>query len=252
MKVIFNADDFGLTEGVNNGIVKAHLEGVVNSTTMLVGMAAEKHAVSLANDLPTLKVGLHLRFTLGQPLTAHRCFVDESGDFLKYQDFWETKAFDSTAIYEECIAQVEHFLRLGLNLSHLDSHHHAHVHPSLLPIVREVAEKYSVPLRGEEVANRSLGQPRYKFTHEFYDQGVDFKKLSQHLLELKQEYDVVEVMCHPAEVDQALLDGSRYAIQREKELAILTDDRLAVLLERHGIEVTDYSALHTNRTFAGV
>ncbi len=53
-------------------------------------------------------------------------------------------------------------------------------------------------------------------------------------------------MCHPAIVDQPLLDGSSYANQREKELSILTDDKLAVLLQRHAIEVTDYSALNVN------
>lgn len=252
MKVIFNADDFGLTEGVNNGIVKAHLEGVVKSTTMLVGMAAEQHAVSLAKNLPTLKVGLHLRFTLGQPLTSHPCLTDENGHFPKYQAFWETQAFDAHAVYEECIAQVEHFLGLGLKLSHIDSHHHAHVHPSLLPIVREVAEKYSVPLRGEEMTNHNMERIRYRFSPEFYDKGVDLNKLVQHLLELSKEYDVVELMCHPAQVDQALVDGSGYATQREKELAILIDDKLAVLLKRHAIEVTDYSALHINRQYVGV
>ncbi|MDF4952104.1 ChbG/HpnK family deacetylase, partial [Vibrio parahaemolyticus] len=55
MKVIFNADDFGLTRGVNNGIVKAHQQGVVHSTTMMVGMDAEQHALELARHNSGLK-----------------------------------------------------------------------------------------------------------------------------------------------------------------------------------------------------
>lgn len=55
MKVIFNADDFGLTQGVNNGIVKSHQDGVVKSTTMMVGMDAEQNAIELANQNPDLK-----------------------------------------------------------------------------------------------------------------------------------------------------------------------------------------------------
>ncbi|WP_029809312.1 ChbG/HpnK family deacetylase, partial [Vibrio parahaemolyticus] len=71
MKVIFNADDFGLTQGVNTGIVKSHQDGVVKSTTMMVGMDAEQHAIELANQNPDLKIGVHLRFTAGAPLTEH-------------------------------------------------------------------------------------------------------------------------------------------------------------------------------------
>jgi len=246
MKVIFNADDFGLTEGVNNGIVRANLEGVVKSTTMLVGMPAEQHAVALAKDLSSLKVGLHLRFTLGKPLTSYAGFTDESGHFLGYNQFWEKETFDAKAVYDECIAQVEHFLSLGLTLSHIDSHHHVHVHPSLLPVVEEVAAKYAVPLRGVDMTDHPTHPTRYKFCHEFYDQGVDLDRLVQQLVDLSQEYQVVEVMCHPAIVDQPLLDGSSYANQREKELSILTDDKLVVLLQRHAIEVTDYSALNVN------
>lgn len=87
MKVIFNADDFGLTQGVNQGIVKAHLDGVVKSTTLMVGMPAEQHAVQLAKQLPDLKIGLHLRFTAGRPLTGERNLTDEHGVFTAYRDF---------------------------------------------------------------------------------------------------------------------------------------------------------------------
>jgi predicted glycoside hydrolase/deacetylase ChbG (UPF0249 family) len=126
----------------------------------------------------------------------------------------------------------------GLRLSHLDSHHHVHTHPSFLSVVTEVAAKYQVPLRGQ--TQQGL---RYKFSEEFYDQGVKLDTLITHLTELKSNYDVVEIMCHPAIVDQALVKGSGYTRQREEELSILTDDKLAVMLSRHSIEVTDYSAL---------
>tara|TARA_Y100001956_G_scaffold79832_1_gene93691 strand:- start:1263 stop:1991 length:729 start_codon:yes stop_codon:yes gene_type:complete len=238
MKVIFNADDFGLTQGVNDGIVQSHLEGVVNSTTMLVGMPAEKHAIALAKELPSLNVGLHLRFTLGAPLTPAAKLTNSQGNFFSYTEFWAHKGYSSQAIYEECIAQVEAFLDTGLSLSHLDSHHHVHTHPDFLPVITEVAAQYQVPLRGQLVPGI-----KYIFTDKFYDQGVGLDLLVRHLVELSQTYDIAEVMCHPACVDKALLQGSGYAEQREKELAVLTEDKLAVLLKRHSIEITDYSAL---------
>ncbi|KHA60961.1 hypothetical protein NL53_08595 [Vibrio variabilis] len=243
MKVIFNADDFGLTKGVNEGIVRSHLEGVVRSTTLLVGLPEEEHAVALAKKIPTLKVGIHLRFTLGAPLTRSANLSDKNGAFYKYAEFWSHRGFSAQAIYDECIAQVEAFLATGLTLSHIDSHHHAHTHPEFLPVVTEVAAKYRVPLRGQSVPNLN-----YFFTDQFYDQGVDLMGLVNHLLELEKRYELVEVMCHPAIVDQVLAHSSGYSEQRKKELNVLTDDKLATLLERHSIEVTDYSALSIQRT----
>lgn len=106
----------------------------------MVGMPAEQHAVQLAKQLPDLKIGLHLRFTAGRPLTGERNLTDEHGVFTAYRDFWQRRDYQPEAIYHEAIAQVEHFLKLGLTLSHLDSHHHAHTHPQLAPIIYEVAK----------------------------------------------------------------------------------------------------------------
>ncbi|MBN8132517.1 chitin disaccharide deacetylase [Vibrio vulnificus] len=243
MKVIFNADDFGLTRGVNDGIVHAHLDGVVRSTTMMVGMPAEAHAVELANHLPELKVGLHLRFTAGRPLTEGQNLVGRDGDFTPYGQFWHRRDYDPIAIHNEAVAQVEYFLALGLNLSHIDSHHHAHTHPQFEPVIYDIARTYQVPLRSTGLAGEAEFGCRYHFTDHFYDKRVGHDSLIQHLLTLKEHYDVVEVMCHPAIVDTALEACSGYAKQRELELAILTSDELKLSLRKHDIEVTDYSEL---------
>jgi predicted glycoside hydrolase/deacetylase ChbG (UPF0249 family) len=243
MKVIFNADDYGLTPGVNTGIAKAHLHGVVNSTTMMVGMEAEEHAVKLAANLPKLKIGLHLRFTVGAPLTGHPNLTNGKSLFPAYSDFWKKKDFEPNAIYEECVAQIQHFLKLGIPLSHIDSHHHAHTHPQLAPVVYQVAKHYQVPLRSVGLPGEEQISCRYAFCDKFFDKGVDLDFLIMELLELKKDYDLVEVMCHPGEIEQSLLKQSSYAIQREKELEILTDVRLVDALKRSHIEVTDYSEL---------
>ncbi|MGF1719569.1 chitin disaccharide deacetylase [Vibrio kyushuensis] len=263
MKVIFNADDFGLTQGVNNGIVQSHKEGVVLSTTLMVGSCKEEHAVMLSKGLPNLKVGLHLRFTTGSPLTLHSCLQAKpaeennktnsgkvhgrNGQFPNQTEFWEKRDYDPLAVYEEVVAQVEHFLNLGIKLSHIDSHHHAHTHPQIGPVVEKVAKQYQVPLRGLGVdANGDLAL-RYLFTDEFYDKNVDLELLVSHLVSLKSGYDIVEVMCHPAYVDAHLESLSSYCTQRVAELNVLTDPRLKQRLDLHGIEVTDYSVLDVMR-----
>ena len=251
MKVIFNADDFGLTRGVNNGIVKAHRQGVVHSTTMMVGMDAEQHALELARHNPDLKIGVHLRFTAGVPITKHPNLTNGRAHFINYDELWSKQDFETQVVYDEAKAQVEHFLSLGLELSHLDSHHHAHTHPQILPVIKEVANEYRVPLRGSGLCQESM-TIRYIFTDEFYDQKVSLDGLMAHLLSLKADYDLVEVMCHPAEADQALILKSGYALQRELELQVLTSPILKEQLAHHGITVTDYSELVSTNQMVGV
>ncbi|EJU9973773.1 chitin disaccharide deacetylase [Vibrio alginolyticus] len=251
MKVIFNADDFGLTRGVNSGIVKAHQQGVVRSTTMMVGMDAEQHALELARHNPDLKIGVHLRFTAGVPITKHPNLTNGRSYFINYDELWSKQDFETQVVYDEAKAQVEHFLSLGLELSHLDSHHHAHTHPQILPVIKEVANEYRVPLRGTGLCQESM-TIRYIFTDEFYDQKVSLDGLMAHLLSLKADYDLVEVMCHPAEADQALILKSGYALQRELELQVLTSPILKEQLAHHGITVTDYSELVSTNQTVGV
>ncbi|MGI3104811.1 chitin disaccharide deacetylase [Vibrio alginolyticus] len=251
MKVIFNADDFGLTRGVNSGIVKAHQQGVVRSTTMMVGMDAEQHALELARHNPDLKIGVHLRFTAGVPITKHPNLTNGRAYFINYDELWSKQDFETQVVYDEAKAQVEHFLSLGLELSHLDSHHHAHTHPQILPVIKEVANEYRVPLRGTGLCQESM-TIRYIFTDEFYDQKVSLDGLMAHLLSLKADYDLVEVMCHPAEADQALILKSGYALQRELELQVLTSPILKEQLAQHGITVTDYSELVSTNQMVGV
>ncbi|EGQ7844578.1 chitin disaccharide deacetylase [Vibrio alginolyticus] len=251
MKVIFNADDFGLTRGVNSGIVKAHQQGVVHSTTMMVSMDAEQHALELARHNPDLKIGVHLRFTAGVPITKHPNLTNGRAHFINYDELWSKQDFETQVVYDEAKAQVEHFLSLGLELSHLDSHHHAHTHPQILPVIKEVANEYRVPLRGTGLCQESM-TIRYIFTDEFYDQKVSLDGLMAHLLSLKADYDLVEVMCHPAEADQALILKSGYALQRELELQVLTSPILKEQLAHHGITVTDYSELVSTNQTVGV
>ena len=83
-KVIINADDFGLSRGVNYGIIDTHLKGIVTSATMMMNAKATKHAISLAKDTPSLKVGVHLVLTWGKPLLDDvPSLVDETGKFKK-------------------------------------------------------------------------------------------------------------------------------------------------------------------------
>ncbi len=66
-KVIFNADDFGISPGVNQAIFKAHTQGILNSASLMVNQEFADEAVALAQKMPNLSVGLHINLTNEKP-----------------------------------------------------------------------------------------------------------------------------------------------------------------------------------------
>ena len=78
MKLIVNADDYGMTKGVNLGIIEAHKNGIVTSTTLMVTMPEVEHGLALSKDYPNLGIGLHLNCTLGKPLTDCKSLIKEN------------------------------------------------------------------------------------------------------------------------------------------------------------------------------
>ena len=134
-------------------------------------------------------------------------------------------------------------MALGLPLSHIDGHHHAHMHSQIAPIVYEVAQKYQVPLRGVGLVGQEGVGCRYHFTDQFYDKNISVESAKQLMLSHENRCDVLEVMCHPAVVDAQLRSMSSYLDQREQELATLSSPELIAFLRERDIQVTDYSVL---------
>src|SRR5699024_12359510 len=99
MKVLFNADDFGLTKGTTDGIIHAQLNGVVQSTTLMMNGLAVDYAIRRAKKTTTLKVGIHLVLTRGK-MDNHfvQGLVDRNGYFKYLNTFNEMDALDSTKI----------------------------------------------------------------------------------------------------------------------------------------------------------
>ncbi|RJX65099.1 chitin disaccharide deacetylase [Vibrio sinensis] len=243
MQIIFNADDFGLTQGINHGIVEAFRSGVVRSTTLMVGMSAERHALELVKENSGLHVGIHLRLTTGRPLTKAMTLIDEHGEFLSLADWEDKQSIDAREVYEEVVMQIEHFLQLGIPLSHIDSHHHIHMHPLIAPIVYKVAQRYRVPLRGVGVPDHLYNGIHYRFSDKFYDHAIGVEQAKQLIQEHIKDVDILEVMCHPAYIDADLIKISSYQQQREIELSTLTSPEFIRFLRLHDVRVTDYSVL---------
>ena len=106
-KLIINADDFGLSEGVNYGIISAYKSGVVRST-MLWLMPGFEHAMELLKENKDLGCGVHMTLSCYKPVLSNlKTIVDENGYFIRRITNEVIENMDLNEIYEEFCAQIE-------------------------------------------------------------------------------------------------------------------------------------------------
>lgn len=268
-RIIINADDFGLTPGVNRGIVECHEAGSVTSTTLLVNGPAAREAVALATDRPRLGVGLHLNLTAGTPVLPPErvpSLVSRDGVFPGKRRMLLGITVGTARpgeIEAEVAAQIERCRELGIEPTHIDSHHHVHAHPRLRRIVVAACRAHGIgkmrtyfplPLGGGsaslglaalEVIAR--GQRLTSPDHIIGLEGPDPRPLAKVLPErfargctapgfaamirphLSNEERSLEVICHPGYSDATLEAASSYNTEREDELRDLLSPGLAEL-----------------------
>ncbi len=138
-RLIINADDFGFTRDVNAGIVHAHREGVLTSTTLMANGDAFEDAVRLAFETPALDIGCHLVLVQGTSLLTGRLFPE------KLRDVLTALAGGQLDIYAEFRAQIEKIRDTGLQITHLDSHKHTHIVPRVFRAVVRLAQEFEIP-----------------------------------------------------------------------------------------------------------
>ncbi len=150
--LIINADDFGWTEGINEGIIEAHQNGILTSATLLAGARATNHAVRLALDNPTLGVGAHLAYNLGSPLLSaadlDAIYHPDGRPRFSTPQLWLAVSARPKVRYQlycHFRSQIEHLLRRGIRLDHLDTHKHLHFWPAVFSIVARLAVEFNIP-----------------------------------------------------------------------------------------------------------
>lgn len=244
--LIINADDFGYSSGINFGIIDAHKNGILTSTTLMANMPGFDHAVQLSKQNPELGIGVHLVLTCNRPiLKDHQTIVDEKGNFRNLKFYEDNFSVDLDEVRIEWEAQIKKVINAGIQPTHLDSHHHVNILPGINQVFIELAEKYNLPVRGNFEVPKQLKTCDRFFTH-FDSIGLDkeiWKPMTWHnLIEDCQNYPVVEVMCHPGYVDAELIDRSSFTkgrayicreLQREiyREMLLENDVKLGTYKE---------------------
>lgn len=249
MNVVFNADDFGLSKGVNLGIMEAYRHGPVRSATIMANMPGFEHAAELAQANPGLGIGVHLTLTAGKSVGGvYQTLTDEKGAFWRLTELEEkikSNQIDLSEVEREYEAQIQKVLSAGLKPDHFDGHHHTQTLAGIVTIFLRLAKKYGVKVRlydtslltGEYAKVRACGA----FSDTFYKEKATVDELKRTLCACQA--DSLEIMCHPAYVDQVLYAASSYNIDRAFELDVLTNQELSAFMAERGFMPCSFAAI---------
>jgi chitin disaccharide deacetylase len=287
VRLVVNADDFGVSERVNSGIVRAHRQGIVTATSLMAVGRAFEHAVRLSLETPALDVGVHLTLVAERPLRPDASslagpdgrFPPGAGAFTLG---WLTGRIRRAEVAAECSAQIERVLASGIRPSHLDSHQHVHVLPGLLDLARELAGRHGIPFVRVPLEGRRLDRPltlhgvarllgagalgafaalsalwrpgppgqRPPRFLGFHDGGrLDEVRLRRLLAGLKAG-GVYELMCHPGLAPEEE-DLRRWGYAHEAELQALTSPTVRAELDALGIHLCSFKDLTSSNRCKG-
>jgi len=259
-KLVVNADDFGFTRDVNQGIVEAHGKGILTATTLMATGPAFEDAVRLAKENPTLDIGCHLVLVGAPPFPK------------TVPQLMRALALGRIRVYDELASQVGRISDAGLKPTHLDSHKHTHVLPPVLEAVARISEEYRIPwvrrpfdfpLQPGEIpwrkrtVNRALGAVRGRFESVLARHGcrstdhfagfqftgqVDAASVVALIHALPE--GSTEFMCHPGCcTDELRAASTRLKESREQELRALTAHEVRAALAEAGVELVSYREL---------
>ncbi|HVN86527.1 MAG TPA: hopanoid biosynthesis-associated protein HpnK [Candidatus Binatia bacterium] len=281
-RVIVSADDFGMSPGINEAVLRAHTDGVLTDTSLMVNGAAADEAIALARAAPRLSVGLHLVLAQGRATLPPREIPDlvDGDGFFRDQEIRAALGYFFTPgvraqVRREIAAQIEKFLASGLPLSHVDGHVNIHMHPTILNILLELAERYNIralrltfePLRAalqidprhaaRKIAEgltfaalSSYARPRMDARRIRHPDRLFGLHRSGHLTESyllqllsRIEPGVTEIYCHPARLDAEVRRWRPADYESEAELVALTSARIAERIQELSIALTSYREL---------
>jgi predicted glycoside hydrolase/deacetylase ChbG (UPF0249 family) len=259
-QLVVNADDFGFTRDVNQGIIEAHQNGILTATTVMSNGSAFDDAVRLAKENSALDIGVHL-VLVGQPPFP-----------MTVAQLTRAVMLQKIQIYQELSAQVRKVLDAGLRPSHLDTHKHTHLLPPVLDAVARISEDFKIPWvrrpfdfpitpRGvswkKRAVSRSLGVVRSRFQRVLASHGC---RSTDHFagFQITGKFDAsdlaslirslpegsTEFMCHPG-ICTAELRAARTRLKesREEELRALTAPEVRAALRESGVELATFNSL---------
>jgi len=276
-RLIINADDFGISRGVNDGIVEAAQAGGITSTSLMVNMPASSDAITRVRQCPRISVGLHFNLTLGSAVTGSSSLTQSAtGEFYSLAKLLAAASLgmlDESDVERECLAQIDRMTRAGFPPTHLDSHRHVHTHPAIYPAVLRAVQarripylrvpceplddapaawgatfKKSLSLLSTRRPNRTtaagnLTDRRGQHITGFVGISVrGGRSYTARLFELIRDLPdgTTELMTHPGYADVALALRDNYTVERETELSVLCSHEFRELLRECKVSLINF------------
>jgi predicted glycoside hydrolase/deacetylase ChbG (UPF0249 family) len=258
--LVVNADDFGFTPDVNQGIVEAHRDGILTATTLMATGAAFEDAIRWSKEVPTLDIGCHL-VLVGQDPYPKTVAQLTHAVFLKQID-----------VRHELSNQVRKIVKAGIAPTHLDTHKHTHLLPPVLDAVARISQEFQIPWvrrpfdipmtpagvsLTKRAVSKAFGTVRGRFMRVLASHGC---RSTDHFagFQITGNYNAeslarlirtlpegsTEFMCHPGICGADLRAAqTRLKESREQELRALTSAEVRTALEESGVRLVAYRDL---------
>ena len=264
-----NADDLGLTVGVNDGIFEAHDRGILTSASLMANAPAAADAIRGVQSRPALGIGVHLTLVDGAPTLPPDRVPTLLTDDGRFRASWKPfivacllGRVSMQDVERELTAQVEWVAFEGIKVTHLDAHKHVHVYPPVFDVVVRVAERFRIPvirvpyertmadlpLRVWAQHNYRLAAARGIATPAFVGRAMTGVMTADALASAVQRLRPgrTELMVHPGYIDDALRQlPTRLLASRETEVALLTSSEIDRLIAAEEISLASHD-LQTN------
>ena len=276
-KLIINADDFGMSKEVNEGTKIGIKQGIITSVSVMTNMPYFNEAVRFLKKYPHVSVGLHFNITEGKSLLLPKDaknLIREDDNFYHWPHMIgrvASKQITRNELEGELKKQYMALKETGIPITHIDSHHHVHLYPSIFKVVSAFADKEKIhALRGNYFNSWNLTLGVWKkpiVTQVIVNSALLLSNLRhgnhKHLYEINRFYDInwgknltnkellvvlnnlpegtTEFICHLA-VESAT-GNKKFLTPRYKVLKLLIDPVIKKHLTTNGISLMGHKAL---------
>jgi len=274
-KIVINADDFGLCDSVNKGILYSMENGIVSDLSFIINQPYLNNSVELLKKKGIFDIGVHLNFTMGRPnLSKISSLTNSKGFFNNTQTHFANYLkgkLNSDDIYEEGKTQIEILISNGFNITHFDTHQNIHILPPFFEAINKLRfvfnpdgfiripfEHFQMPLNyklsnlkrifilnlfsafikgrfGSKNSIQTIGGDIYNNDHPEFV----FKRILKNIYASKRSE--FEIAVHPGYYSNDILEYDPYAHGRETELQFIANS--TELLKNQNIKLVNFSNL---------
>ncbi len=256
-KIIINADDFGLCESVNKGILECLHHGIVSDLSFMINHQEFEHSSTMLKQSGIMKVGFHLNLTVGKSVLGEKSkFTDNNSYYLDFKRILIKilmNRINMEYIYNEIKAQMNLLISYGYKITHIDSHQNIHLLPSIMKTLMRLNKEFglNVPIRMPYGSLHNILRAEYRnlfriailnlltvhccFRTKYHPNirvvGIDlfdntdiinsFDEMSQVIR--RSPFEIYEIPVHPGYPSDKLLEYDWYCDQRLIELDLLKD-----------------------------